>query len=337
MNARRVLRIAKIDFRASACLWITLRTLTAVAASAAPLYGQEQSQPARVQSESVQNDALRLELLAMTKVDQAARIELMQELKEQGVPIGQKIDLRNPKAMSVMADVKLKLSAIDDKNRTRLKEIVDQYGWPGKSMVGKDGAQAAWLLAQHADADHAFQKKCLALNAGDAGGRNCETKRRLSHRSGAMRGEETAALRHTDGRRVPSETPGRSSERGQTARGSRPSTVSRVRRNIERDVRENVSRSFGDRQISSLTPRRLTRPSVKTCKEASMNILTPAPLESIASDLVRRGLPVEYAQRAAAELADHHGDLVAELRAWVWMKPMHRPKPRAAWAKHTHS
>ncbi|NUR03762.1 MAG: hypothetical protein HOY79_46810 [Streptomyces sp.] len=30
-------------------------------------------------------------------------------------------------------------------------------------MVGADGAQAAWLLAQHADADLEFQRGCLSL------------------------------------------------------------------------------------------------------------------------------------------------------------------------------
>lgn len=37
--------------------------------------------------------------------------------------------------------------------------------------------------------------------------------------------------------------------------------------------------------------------------------------ENLAAELVRRGLPVDYAQRAAAEIADHHRDLVGELRA----------------------
>jgi hypothetical protein len=37
--------------------------------------------------------------------------------------------------------------------------------------------------------------------------------------------------------------------------------------------------------------------------------------DGIVGALVRRGLPIDYAQRAAAELADHHGDLVGELRA----------------------
>ena len=46
-----------------------------------------------------------------------------------------------------------------------------------------------------------------------------------------------------------------------------------------------------------------------------MNALTPAVLDHIAVDLVCRGLPVDYAQRAAAELADHYRDLVAEFRA----------------------
>src|SRR5205085_1172028 len=36
-------------------------------------------------------------------------------------------------------------------------------GWPGKSLVGVDGANAAWLLVQHADQGRAFQKRCLPL------------------------------------------------------------------------------------------------------------------------------------------------------------------------------
>jgi hypothetical protein len=35
----------------------------------------------------------------------------------------------------------------------------------------------------------------------------------------------------------------------------------------------------------------------------------------LVSQLIRRGLPVEYAQRAAAEIADHHRDLIDELQA----------------------
>ena len=51
----------------------------------------------------------------------------------------------------------------DTKHTARLKEIVKKYGWPTNSMVGTEGALAAFLLAQHADADPAFQGRCLDL------------------------------------------------------------------------------------------------------------------------------------------------------------------------------
>jgi hypothetical protein len=46
-----------------------------------------------------------------------------------------------------------------------------------------------------------------------------------------------------------------------------------------------------------------------------MNNVTLAVPETFAAELVRRGLPVEYAQRTAAELADHRVDLASELEA----------------------
>src|ERR1044072_3080139 len=43
---------------------------------------------------------------------------------------------------------------IDDTERTaRLKEIIDEHGWPTYALVGKKGEDAAWVLAQHADLD----------------------------------------------------------------------------------------------------------------------------------------------------------------------------------------
>jgi hypothetical protein len=61
----------------------------------------------------------------------------------------------------------------DGENLPWLKEVVAEHGWPGASLVGADGAHAAWLLAQHADADPAFQRRCLdlmtaAVEAGEA-------------------------------------------------------------------------------------------------------------------------------------------------------------------------
>lgn len=48
-------------------------------------------------------------------------------------------------------------------NTERLKQIIAEYGWPGYSLVESPGAQAAWLIAQHADHDRTFQKQVLAL------------------------------------------------------------------------------------------------------------------------------------------------------------------------------
>lgn len=46
-----------------------------------------------------------------------------------------------------------------------------------------------------------------------------------------------------------------------------------------------------------------------------MNNNTPEVLDGLLAQMLRRGLPVDYAQRAVAELADHHQDLIEELRA----------------------
>ena len=55
------------------------------------------------------------------------------------------------------------IAPVDADNLAWLREVVAQVGWPGRSMVGEDGAHAAWLLAQHADRDPAFQRRCLDL------------------------------------------------------------------------------------------------------------------------------------------------------------------------------
>ena len=54
-------------------------------------------------------------------------------------------------------------SEVDKRNTERMKDIISQYGWPGKSLVGEEGANGAWLLIQHADHDAEFQKQALEL------------------------------------------------------------------------------------------------------------------------------------------------------------------------------
>lgn len=52
---------------------------------------------------------------------------------------------------------------VDRRNVTRLKEIIAEHGWPGKSLVGDDGSFAAWLIAQRAGCDPEFQARSLEL------------------------------------------------------------------------------------------------------------------------------------------------------------------------------
>lgn len=50
---------------------------------------------------------------------------------------------------------------IDLRNSARLDRIIKQYGWPGRSLVGKDGATAAFLILQHSNLS--YQQKYLPL------------------------------------------------------------------------------------------------------------------------------------------------------------------------------
>ncbi|MBH5338680.1 hypothetical protein IHE55_29430 [Streptomyces pactum] len=45
----------------------------------------------------------------------------------------------------------------------RLREIMDEYGWPTAELVGEDAARAAWLIAQHADRQLDVQRRALQL------------------------------------------------------------------------------------------------------------------------------------------------------------------------------
>lgn len=51
-----------------------------------------------------------------------------------------------------------------DQARTdRLAAIIDEHGWPTYDLVGQDGAEAAWAIAQHSDLDPEFQARALEL------------------------------------------------------------------------------------------------------------------------------------------------------------------------------
>ncbi len=78
---------------------------------------------------------------------------------------------------------------IDVANTDRLREIVSQYGWPGRSLVGDEGAHNAWLIAQHADRQLDFQREALELLA-DAVRRGDAAKRDLAYLTDRVRMNE---------------------------------------------------------------------------------------------------------------------------------------------------
>jgi hypothetical protein len=90
------------------------------------------------------DDDLRNELLALAAEDRRVRSELMAERS-----LG---DGYHPR-----------MEEVHRRNAARLKEVIEQHGWPGRSLVGEDGAHAAWLILQHAIGEPALQRRGLGL------------------------------------------------------------------------------------------------------------------------------------------------------------------------------
>lgn len=100
---------------------------------------------------------VRDELLARAAEDQ----EVRRAVTESGL-VGDTILPGHPRHAEFMELVG-RLSDVDQRNRLWLRERLFAYGWPRASEVGPDGTEAAWLLAQHADEEPAFQRECLDL------------------------------------------------------------------------------------------------------------------------------------------------------------------------------
>jgi hypothetical protein len=56
-----------------------------------------------------------------------------------------------------------RMEAVHIRNAERLIELIKLHGWPDEQLAGKDGAEAAWFIAQHAVGNPAFQRECLHL------------------------------------------------------------------------------------------------------------------------------------------------------------------------------
>jgi hypothetical protein len=90
------------------------------------------------------NTALRDELLALEGEDRRVRAEL--------IAAGELGDGYHPR-----------MEAVHRRNAARLKEVIAAHGWPGNSLVGEEGAKAAWFILQHAIGEPALQRRGLEL------------------------------------------------------------------------------------------------------------------------------------------------------------------------------
>lgn len=100
----------------------------------------------------------------LQRTDQELRAELL-SLAERDQENRTSIDVSTKPDSSIDAA----LAEADAPLQKRLKEIVDRHGWPTRSLVGDDGAHAAWLLVQHADTSYQEQVLPLLLAAAQEG------------------------------------------------------------------------------------------------------------------------------------------------------------------------
>jgi len=104
------------------------------------------------------NESLRNELLRMRQED----LDLRAKLASDG---------------SLFSGYAPTMAALHRQHNARLRAILAEHGWPGRTLVGDDGAAAAWLVLQHAILDPDLMRNALPIveRAAQAG----ETERRF--------------------------------------------------------------------------------------------------------------------------------------------------------------
>jgi hypothetical protein len=98
------------------------------------------------------NQSLRSELLKMQNDDQKYRGEA-HKIREMSLTADEK-----QKRVSALME---KQERLDKRNIKRLVQIIDKYGWPGRSLVGREASLTAFLIIQHADLED--QKKYFPM------------------------------------------------------------------------------------------------------------------------------------------------------------------------------
>ena len=91
------------------------------------------------------NEPLRRDLLEMARLDRATRAELAASG-----------DLFN-------AGYEPRMARVHGRNAQRLRRVIESVGWPGTDLVCSDGADAAWLILQHAIAEPDLLRTALPL------------------------------------------------------------------------------------------------------------------------------------------------------------------------------
>ena len=97
------------------------------------------------------------ELLALRETDQAGRIRLNAALQEHGP--------NSPEVFELWEEQ----HRVDSENLGRLRQKISDHGWPSVSLVGYDGATAAFLILQHADHESQVELLPLIEAAAEAG------------------------------------------------------------------------------------------------------------------------------------------------------------------------
>lgn len=96
------------------------------------------------------------ELATRTGVDQFNRFAFSEGPKVWG-------ELSDGALSRVHAAISQRLCEVDQSNTAWLKADIAANGWPKVSEFGEGVSGYAWLIAQHADNDRAFQREVLAL------------------------------------------------------------------------------------------------------------------------------------------------------------------------------
>lgn len=95
--------------------------------------------------------SLKIELDSIYRIDQAYREIMMNQQKKDSLA-----KVENLSSQGVQQRINSKLKEIDSSNIRRVKQIISQLGYPGKSLVGEPTNEAAWYVIQHSNSIDQF-------------------------------------------------------------------------------------------------------------------------------------------------------------------------------------